>query len=169
MKESASAAMSYARSRGPLFGLDKEYFHSHDIHIHVPEGAVPKDGPSAGIAMTTAIVSAVMKIPVKRIVAMTGEVTLRGRVMAIGGLKEKTMAAHRGGIKTIICPKENEKDLQDIPKEIRKELKIILVDHVDQVLINALDIKNPKELFKQRAERDSGIKAQLTGHQFSAH
>jgi ATP-dependent Lon protease len=164
MKESCSAAMSYVRSRGPLFGLDKEYFANTDVHIHVPEGAIPKDGPSAGIAITTSIVSAMMRFPVKRTVAMTGEVTLRGRVLAIGGLKEKTMAAHRGGIRTIICPKENEKDLKDIPKEVMKDLKIILVDHVDQVLVNALDVKNAKEIFKARAERGSGVKPQYTGH-----
>ncbi len=165
MKESCSAAMSYVRSRGPLFGLDKEYFQNIDVHIHLPEGATPKDGPSAGIALCTAIVSSIMKIPVRRTVAMTGEVSLRGKVWAIGGLKEKIMAAHRGGIKTIICPKENEKDLKDIPKEILKELKVILVDHVDQVLVNALDIKNPKELFKVQKERDFGIKANFTGQQ----
>lgn len=165
MKESCSAAMSYVRSRGPLFGLDKEYFSNIDVHIHLPEGAVPKDGPSAGIALTTSIVSAIMKVPVKRTVAMTGEISLRGRVMAIGGLKEKILAAHRGGIKLIICPKENEKDLKDIPKEVMKDLKVILVDHVDQVLINALDIKNPKDLFKVQKEREFGIKAQYTGQQ----
>lgn len=165
MKESCSAAMSYVRSRGPLFGLDKEYFSNIDVHIHLPEGAVPKDGPSAGIALTTSIVSAILKVPVKRIVAMTGEVSLRGRVMAIGGLKEKILAAHRGGIKTIICPKENEKDLKDIPKQVLKELKVILVDHVDQVLINALDVKNPKEIFKVQSERDFGVRAQYTGQE----
>lgn len=170
MKESCSAAMSYARSRGPLFGLDKDFFANVDIHIHVPEGAIPKDGPSAGCAMTTSIVSAITKIPVKRVVAMTGEVTLRGRVLPIGGLKEKTLAAHRGGIKTIICPKENEKDLKDIPKEVLKDLKIILVDHVDQVLVNALDIKNAKELFKARPDRAdrSNIRPQFTGHSVPA-
>jgi ATP-dependent Lon protease len=169
MKESCSAAMSYVRSRGPLFGLDKDYFSNIDVHIHLPEGAVPKDGPSAGIALTTSIVSAIMKIPVKRTVAMTGEISLRGRVLAIGGLKEKILAAHRGGIKMIICPKENEKDLKDIPKEVMKELKVILVDHVDQVLINALDIKNPKELFKVQKETDYGIKAQYTGQSLHHH
>lgn len=163
MKESCTAAMSYVRSRGPLFGLDKEYFSNIDVHIHLPEGAVPKDGPSAGIALITSIVSSITKIPVKRTVAMTGEISLRGRVMAIGGLKEKILAAHRGGIKIIICPKENEKDLKDIPKEVLKELKVILVDHVDQVLVNALDIKNPKEIFKYQKEPDFGIKAQYTG------
>jgi ATP-dependent Lon protease len=165
MKESCAAAMSYVRSRGPLFGLDKEFYANADVHIHVPEGAIPKDGPSAGISITTSIVSAMTKIPVKKTVAMTGEVTLRGRVLAIGGLKEKVLAAHRGGIKTIIAPKENEKDLKDIPKEVLKDLKIILVDHVDQVLVNALDIKNAKDLFKARGEKNSGIRAQYTGHQ----
>jgi ATP-dependent Lon protease len=163
MKESCSAAMSYVRSRGPLFALDKEYFQNIDVHIHLPEGATPKDGPSAGIGLCTAIVSAITRIPVKRTVAMTGEVSLRGKVWAIGGLKEKIMAAHRGGIKTILCPKENEKDLKDIPKEILKDLKVILVDHVDQVLVNALDIKNPKELFKVQKEQNFGIKAHFTG------
>jgi ATP-dependent Lon protease len=163
MKESCSAAMSYVRSRGPLFALDKEFFQNIDVHIHLPEGATPKDGPSAGIGLCTAIVSAITKIPVKRTVAMTGEVSLRGKVWAIGGLKEKIMAAHRGGIKTIICPKENEKDLKDIPKEILKDLKVILVDHVDQVLVNALDIKNPRELFKVQKERDFGLKAHYQG------
>jgi ATP-dependent Lon protease len=169
MKESCTAAMSYVRSRGPLFGFDKDYFQNVDVHIHLPEGATPKDGPSAGIALTTSIVSSITKIPVKRTVAMTGEVSLRGKVWAIGGLKEKILAAHRGGIKTIICPKENEKDLKDIPKEVLKELKVILVDHVDQVLVNALDIKNAKELFKYSKEREQGIKAQYTGQTLHQH
>ncbi len=169
MKESCSAAMSYVRSRGPLFGIDKEYFANTDVHIHVPEGAIPKDGPSAGIAITTSIVSSMLRVPVRRQVAMTGEVTLRGRVLAIGGLKEKVMAAHRGGIRTVICPKENEKDLKDIPKEVIKDLKVILVDHVDQVLVNALDVKNAKEIFKARGERGSGLKAQYTGHTAQTH
>jgi len=157
------------RSRGPLFGLDKEYFQNIDVHIHLPEGATPKDGPSAGIALTTSIVSAILKIAVRRTVAMTGEVSLRGKVLAIGGLKEKVMAAHRGGIKMVICPKENEKDLKDIPKEVMKDLKVILVDHVDQVLVNALDIKNPKELFKVQREREMGIKANYTGQHQHPH
>jgi ATP-dependent Lon protease len=169
MKESCSAAMSYVRSRGPLFGLDKDYFANTDVHIHVPEGAIPKDGPSAGLAITTSIVSAMMRIPVKRTVAMTGEVTLRGRALAIGGLKEKAMAAHRAGVRTIIIPRENEKDTKDIPKEVLKDLKIILVDHVDQVLVNALEVKNAKEVFKARAERGSGVKPQYTGHTAQAH
>lgn len=169
MKESCSAALSYVRSRGPLFGFDTEFYQSIDVHIHAPEGAIPKDGPSAGIAIITSIVSAITKIPVKRAVAMTGEVTLRGRVLAIGGLKEKTLAAHRAGIKTVIIPKENEKSLKDIPKEISKDLKIILVDHVDQVLVNALDIKKASDLFKVRAERAYGIRAHYTGHSLQHH
>ena len=164
MKESCTAALSYVRSRGPLFALEKDFFFNIDTHIHVPEGATPKDGPSAGCAITTSIVSAVTKIPVKKTVAMTGEITLRGRVLAIGGLKEKVLAAHRGGIKTIIAPKENEKDFKDIPAEVLKELTIVLVDHVDQVLIHALDIKNAKELFKARRDTDLGLKAKYTGH-----
>lgn len=169
MKESCSAAMSYVRSRGPLFGLDKEYFQNIDVHIHLPEGATPKDGPSAGIALTTSIVSAIMKIPVKRTVAMTGEVSLRGKVLPIGGLKEKVLAAHRGGIKVVICPRENEKDLKDIPAEILKELKVFLVDHVDQVLVDALDIKNAKELFKVKSDSGFGLKAQYTGQTQHTH
>jgi ATP-dependent Lon protease len=163
MKESCSAAMSYVRSRGPLFGFDRDFYAGIDVHIHVPEGAVPKDGPSAGCAITTSIVSAITKIPVKRTVAMTGEITLRGRVTAIGGLKEKILAAHRGGMKTIIVPKENEKDLKEIPKEVLKDLKILLVSHVDQVLVNALDIKKASDLFKVKAERATGIKARYAG------
>ncbi len=163
MKESCSAAMSYVRSRGPLFGFDKEMYANIDVHIHVPEGAIPKDGPSAGVAITTSIVSSLTKIPVKKTVAMTGEVTLRGRVLAIGGLREKILAAHRGGIKMVIIPKENEKDLKDIPKQVLKDIKVILVDHVDQVLVNALEIRSPKELFKSRGERSLGIRAQYQG------
>lgn len=166
MKESCTAALSYVRSRGPLFGLSKDMFFNIDIHIHVPEGAIPKDGPSAGCAITTSIVSAVTKIPVLKSVAMTGEITLRGRILPIGGLKEKILAAHRGGIKTVIVPKENEKDLKDIPEEVRKELKIVLVDHVDQVLVHALEIKNAKDLFKARQDSELGLRAQYTGHSY---
>jgi ATP-dependent Lon protease len=161
MKESCSAAMSYVRSRGPLFDLPKEKFSDVDIHIHFPDGSTPKDGPSAGIALTTSIVSALLNIPVKRTLSMTGEISLRGKVLPIGGLKEKILAAQRGGIKTIICPKENEEDLADIPKDILKKLKIILVDHVDQVLINALVIKNPKDLFKK--QKAVGVISNYTG------
>ena len=166
MKESCAAAMSYVRSRGPLFQLDKEFFANIDVHIHVPEGAIPKDGPSAGIAITTSIVSALTKIPVKKEVAMTGEVTLRGRVLEIGGLREKMLAAHRGGIRTVIISKENEKDLKDVPKQVLKDTKVVLVDHVDQVLVNALEIKNAKELFKSRTDRSMGLRANYTGHTY---
>lgn len=166
MKESCSAAMSYVRSRGPLFELDKDLFFNVDIHIHVPEGAIPKDGPSAGCAITTSIVSAITKIPVLRTVAMTGEITLRGRVLAIGGVKEKILSAYRGGIRTVILPKENEKDLKDIPEEVVKDLKIVLVDHVDQVLVHALDIRNAKDLFKARRDDNLGLRAQYTGHSY---
>ena len=164
MKESCSAALSYVRSRGPLFGLNEQFFFNIDTHIHVPEGATPKDGPSAGCAITTSIVSSVTKIPVKKNVAMTGEITLRGKVLAIGGLKEKVLAAHRGDIKTIIAPKENQKDFKDIPDEVLKDLTIVLVNHVDQVLIHALDIKNAKDLFKVRGQSNLGLKANYTGH-----
>jgi len=163
MKESCSAAMSYVRSRGPLFGFDRDFYAGIDVHIHVPEGAIPKDGPSAGCAITNSIVSAITKIPVKRTVAMTGEITLRGRVLAIGGLKEKILAAHRGGMKTIIIPKENEKDLKEIPKEVLKDLKIIPVTHVDQVLVNALDIKKASDVFKVKSERGNSLRARYQG------
>jgi ATP-dependent Lon protease len=134
MKESCQAAMSYIRSRGKDLGLDEKFFQKIDVHIHVPEGAVPKDGPSAGIAITTAIASALTKIPVRRTVGMTGEVTLRGRVLEIGGVKEKAIAAHRAGIKTIILPKDNKKDLEDVPKEVLKDVDFKFVSHMDEVL-----------------------------------
>lgn len=165
MKESCTAAMSYVRSRGPLFGLDKEVYANTDVHIHVPEGAIPKDGPSAGLAITTSIVSSLLKIPVLKTVAMTGEVTLRGRALPIGGLREKVLAAHRGGIKIIIIPKENQKDLKDIPKEVIDNLQVVLVDHVDQVLVKALVIKSPKEVFKQdKMKEHIGLRAQHVGY-----
>ena len=138
MQESARAALSYVRSISVKLGLDPGFYRKVDIHIHIPEGAIPKDGPSAGITLTTALVSALTKHKVRRDVAMTGEVTLRGRVLPIGGLKEKIMAAHRGEMKTIIIPKENEKDLKDIPERILKNLEIVPVSHVDEVLRLAL-------------------------------
>lgn len=138
MKESGSAAMSYVRSRHKTFGLKDNFFQKLDVHVHVPEGAVPKDGPSAGAAIATALVSALTKVPVKRAVAMTGEITLRGRVLEIGGVKEKVIAAHRAGIKTIILPKNNKKDLEDIPKSVLDDLKFHFVEHMDEVLAVAL-------------------------------
>ncbi|MBU6333194.1 MAG: endopeptidase La [Chloroflexi bacterium] len=138
MKESAQTALSYARSRAEQFGVDPNYFDEHNIHIHVPEGAVPKDGPSAGITLTTALISAMTGRPVRRDVAMTGEVTLRGKVLPIGGLKEKTLAAHRAGIRTFILPKDNAKDIAELPKKVRDELQLIPVASMDEVLTIAL-------------------------------
>ncbi len=144
MQESAATAMSYVRSRADLLGLDRDFYQSIDIHLHVPEGAVPKDGPSAGITMATAIMSALTKVPVKQDVAMTGEITLRGRVLPIGGLKEKLLAAKIGNVKTVLIPKENVPDLKKVPKEIVKGLKIIPVEHADQVMRLALQLENPE-------------------------
>ncbi len=138
MKESAQAAMSYVRARGIEMGLSPKFFQKIDVHVHVPEGAVPKDGPSAGDTITTAIASALTKIPIKRTVGMTGEVTLRGRVLEIGGVKEKVIAAHRAGLKTIILPKDNKKDLIDVPKEVLDDLEFVFVSHMDEVLDVAL-------------------------------
>lgn len=138
MQESIQAAASFVKSRAPQFGIAPPLFDKRDIHIHVPEGATPKDGPSAGIAMCTSIVSVLTGIPVRKEVAMTGEITLRGRVLRIGGLKEKLLAALRGGIKTVIIPKDNEKDLVEIPTNVKKLLHIIPVSHVEEVLKIAL-------------------------------
>jgi len=138
MKESISAANSYVQAKAPELGISPRQFRSTDIHVHVPEGATPKDGPSAGIAMVTAIVSVLTDIPVRNDIAMTGEVTLRGRVLPIGGLKEKLLAALRGGVKTVLIPKDNEKDLADIPENVKGALEIIPVEHVSAVLQHAL-------------------------------
>jgi ATP-dependent Lon protease len=145
MKESIQAAMTVVRSRAEGLGLDAGFQQTLDAHVHVPEGATPKDGPSAGIAMCTALVSALTRIPVRADVAMTGEITLRGKVLPIGGLKEKLLAAHRGGIRLVIIPADNEKDLAEIPKNILRKLEIHPVSNVDQVLGLALE-EMPKPL-----------------------
>jgi ATP-dependent Lon protease len=138
MQESVQAAFSFVKARSPSYGVKPSLIARKDIHVHLPEGAVPKDGPSAGIGMVTAIISTLTGIAVRRDVAMTGEVTLRGRVLPIGGLKEKLLAALRGGIKKVLIPAENEKDLVDIPATIRDGLEIVPVSHVDEVLVHAL-------------------------------
>ena len=171
MKESIEAAMTVVRSRSELLGIDNELFQKNDIHIHVPEGATPKDGPSAGIGMCTAIISALTKIPVRANVAMTGEITLRGEVLPIGGLKEKLLAAHRGGITTVLIPAENEKDLVEIPENIKQNLDIRPVHWIDEVLAVALqympvpvDKKADEEQGKNEADPVKIIQQGLTAH-----
>ncbi len=138
MQESIQAAMTVVRSRAQMLGLEPEFYQKLDVHLHIPEGATPKDGPSAGVGMCTALVSALTKIPVRSDVAMTGEITLRGEVLPIGGLKEKLLAAHRGGIKTVLIPDENQKDLVEIPDNIKGNLEIKAVKWIDEVLAVAL-------------------------------
>ena len=138
MKESAKAAFTWTRSHYNVLGLKENFNENIDVHIHVPEGAVPKDGPSAGVSITTALVSALTGIPVRREVGMTGEVTLRGRVLEIGGLKEKSIAGHRAGLTTIIVPKENKKDMDDIPEAVKKDIKFVYAEQVEDVLKVAL-------------------------------
>jgi ATP-dependent Lon protease len=149
MKESAQAALSYARSRAATWGLPANFYEKKDIHIHVPAGAIPKDGPSAGVTMATALLSALTKIPVKKNVAMTGEITLQGRVLPIGGLKEKALAALRAKIDTIIVPKKNQKDLDEIPKYIRRKINFVFVENMDEILKVAL-VKTKKTAKKKR-------------------
>jgi len=167
MQESVSAAMSYVRSRATTFGIKPTLFEKRDIHVHVPEGATPKDGPSAGIAMATSIVSALTGIPVRRDIAMTGEITLRGRVLPIGGLKEKLLAALRAGIKTVFIPKENEKDLAEIPDNVKKGLELIPVSHVDEVISRAL-VRKPEPIIWEEPEEPPAPLRQTAGQAESA-
>jgi ATP-dependent Lon protease len=152
MTESISAAATYVRGRSDDLSLDKDFYQKKDIHIHVPDGATPKDGPSAGLAMATAMVSSLTGIPVRAEVAMTGEISLRGRAMQIGGLKEKLLAAHRAGITKVLIPTDNEKDLDDIPQNVKDGLEIIAVDHIDEVLQHAL-VKLPKSFKAETAAK----------------
>jgi len=152
MQESAQAALSYVRSRAEDMGLEKNFYKKLDIHVHVPEGATPKDGPSAGITMATSIFSALIRKPIRRDLAMTGEITLRGRILPIGGLKEKILAAHRGGISQLIVPEENEKDLKDIPPKILRRFKVHIASHMDDVLNRAIVMPAGESLFKEKKE-----------------
>ena len=169
MKESIEAASSYVRSIGPKIGIKPPRFDRWDIHVHVPEGATPKDGPSAGLAMVTSIVSVLTQIPVRKDIAMTGEVTLRGNALAIGGLKEKLLAALRGGIKTVLIPQENEKDLPEIPDNVKEGLEIIPVSHVSEVLKLAL-VREPEPVeWDEAAEEEAAAaKAALAAEKNAA-
>ena len=168
MQESAQAALSYVRSKSEILNIDKDLFQDTDIHIHVPEGAIPKDGPSAGITMATAIASALTKYPVKSSIAMTGEITLRGRVLPVGGLKEKILAAHRAGIKAVIMPDENLKDLkEDVPKKVLDSIEIIPVNHMDEVLKKSLVVEDLKNFLKPslKEEKEKVYYPQIDAHQ----
>ncbi|MDA2925203.1 endopeptidase La, partial [Acidobacteria bacterium AH-259-L09] len=160
MQESAKAALSFVRSRSDRFGLVKDFHKLVDMHVHIPEGAIPKDGPSAGITLATTIVSALTGIPARRDVAMSGEITLRGKVLPIGGVKEKILAAHRAGIKTVILPKDNEKDLKEIPESVLEDVKIVLVETMDEVLDLALERpiseKDREEFIKEQQPPQMG-------------
>ncbi|HEX2999832.1 MAG TPA: S16 family serine protease, partial [Armatimonadota bacterium] len=157
MKESAHAAVSYIRSRATKLGIDPDFYKNRDIHIHFPEGAVPKDGPSAGITIAIAVISALTGAPVRRDLAMTGEITLRGRILAIGGLKEKTMAALRTGVKTVIIPADNEPDLEEIDQTVRRALNFVTADHIDNVLGVALDFSAANSQAKIPAKKDDAV------------
>jgi ATP-dependent Lon protease len=155
MTESIQAAMTVVRSRADVLGIEEDFHQKYDVHIHVPEGATPKDGPSAGVGMCTALVSALTKIPVRGDVCMTGEITLRGEVLPIGGLKEKLLAAHRGGLGKVLIPQENEKDLAEIPKNIKDKLTIIPVKWIDQVMEHALAHQPVREDAKKGGKSES--------------
>ncbi|MCL7487628.1 MAG: endopeptidase La [Desulfobulbaceae bacterium] len=169
MQESAHAAMSYVRSRAMRLGLEPDFYQKIDLHIHVPEGAIPKDGPSAGITIATSIVSALLKIPVDHLIAMTGEITLRGRVLPIGGLTEKLLAAKRGNITHVLIPKENERDLSEVPQRIRGSLQVDLVDHVDEVLQHALKVREGEDLFTDVSMESIYKDITLSSHNTPAH
>ena len=170
MKESAKAALSYVRTRGRRFGLSDDFYEKVDIHVHIPEGATPKDGPSAGITVATSIASALLRKPVRRNMAMTGEITLRGRILPIGGLKEKIIAAHRGRIEKVLIPQENKKDIEEIPARVLKKVELVLVDHMDAVLKEALTMVKGEELFLSEDRFQpftlpkAEIKTQVTAH-----
>ncbi|HEY3235769.1 MAG TPA: S16 family serine protease, partial [Polyangiaceae bacterium] len=149
MEESAQAAMSYIRSRAAAFGLERDFYQKIDVHVHFPD-FVRKDGPSAGVTMASSIASALTRLSVRSDVAMTGEITLRGRVMPIGGLKEKLLAAHRNRVTTVLIPKDNRKDLREIPRRVLRSLRVVLVDHMDDVLREALVVENPDKMFGPR-------------------
>jgi ATP-dependent Lon protease len=152
MQESAQAALTYARAHGPELGLSEVDFDKIDLHVHVPEGAIPKDGPSAGITIATALISALGERPIRHDVAMTGEITLRGRVLPIGGIKEKLMAAHRNRMTTVLIPRRNKKDLVDVPRDVQRELKILMVDRMDEILSSAL-LPGPERAPKPKRNR----------------
>jgi ATP-dependent Lon protease len=153
MKESATAALSYTRTNASSLGIDEDFFSTHDIHIHVPAGAIPKDGPSAGVTMLTALNSLLTNKPIPKDLAMTGEITLRGQVLPVGGVKEKVLAAHRAGIKTIIMPEWNRKDLEDIPKNVEKDIRFHFVEKMSDVLHLALQNKKTRSASKRRKQK----------------
>ena len=170
MKESAKAALSYVRTRGRRLGMPDDFYEKVDIHVHVPEGATPKDGPSAGITVATSIASALLRKSVKRNLAMTGEITLRGRILPIGGLKEKIIAAHRDGIEQVLIPQENKKDIEEIPARVLKKVELILVENMDEVLEKALtvvkgeDLFLPEDRFQPFTLPKGETKSQITAH-----
>ena len=169
MKESVEAGWSFVKARAPSYGIKPSLFHRKDVHIHLPEGAVPKDGPSAGIGLATAIISTLTGVAVRKDVAMTGEVTLRGRVLPIGGLKEKLLAALRGGIRTVLIPAENEKDLAEIPASITDGLEIVPVSHLDEVLARALTSPIDPIEWTEADELAVAIRPESSGEQAMRH
>jgi ATP-dependent Lon protease len=170
MQESAHAALSFVRSRAESLRLDQSFFEKSDIHLHIPAGAQPKDGPSAGVTMATALVSLISGRPVRANVGMTGEITLRGQVLPVGGIKEKVLAAHRAGLKTVIMPKRNENDLEDLPEEVRKSMKFVYVETVDEVLQAALEpTARPKKPVKSKIEKDMKDKHGKSNGKSNAH